>query len=49
MRVEVSDSGPGLSAEQQRRLFQDFERLEADRASVEGTGIGLALSRRLMR
>jgi PAS domain S-box-containing protein len=47
-RVCVDDSGPGLDAEQQARLFVPFERLEAARTVVEGTGIGLALSRRLM-
>jgi PAS domain S-box-containing protein len=44
---EVSDSGPGLSAEQQARLFTAFDRLGADQAGVEGTGLGLSLSRRL--
>jgi signal transduction histidine kinase/ActR/RegA family two-component response regulator len=44
---EVSDSGPGLSAEQQARLFTPFDRLGADQAGVEGTGLGLSLSRRL--
>lgn len=46
--VEVTDTGPGLSDDQQRRLFQDFERLDADRSGTQGTGIGLALSRRLV-
>ena len=49
LRVDISDTGPGLSDAQQRRLFQDFERLEADRSSAQGTGIGLALSRRLLQ
>jgi len=48
VRLDVTDSGPGLSREQQERLFQDYERLDADRSSTPGTGIGLALSRRLM-
>jgi CheY-like chemotaxis protein/anti-sigma regulatory factor (Ser/Thr protein kinase) len=48
VRLSVTDSGPGLSAEQQARLFRDFERLDADQSDVQGTGIGLALSRRLM-
>ncbi len=47
LRIEVSDEGRGLSLEQRRRLFQPFERLDADRKGIEGTGIGLALSRRL--
>ncbi|MBK7062074.1 MAG: PAS-domain containing protein [Rubrivivax sp.] len=48
LRLEISDTGPGLSAEHQQRLFQAFERLDADRSAVEGTGIGLALSKALM-
>ena len=46
--IEVIDNGPGLSAAQQTRLFQAFERLDAERTSVEGAGIGLALSKWLM-
>ncbi|TDM08200.1 MAG: hypothetical protein C4K60_01495 [Ideonella sp. MAG2] len=48
VRVEVQDSGPGLSADEQRRLFQAFERLSAQHGKVEGAGIGLALSQRLV-
>jgi len=47
--VRVKDTGPGLTAEQQSRLFVPFERLDADKSQVEGTGIGLALSKRLMQ
>jgi signal transduction histidine kinase len=47
VRIDVRDTGHGLSAEQQQRLFRAFERLGADTTPVEGTGIGLALSRRL--
>ena len=49
VRVAVRDSGPGLSSEQRERLFQPFERLAATGSNVEGTGIGLALSRRLVQ
>jgi two-component system sensor histidine kinase/response regulator len=46
LRIEVTDTGPGISADQRGRLFQDFERL--DRAStIEGAGFGLGLSARL--
>ena len=45
--ISVSDSGPGLDALQQARLFQPFERLGAQRGAVAGTGLGLALSREL--
>ncbi len=45
--IEVSDEGPGIAPEQLPRLFQAFERLGMDGA-IEGTGIGLALSRHLV-
>ena len=48
LRIDVTDTGPGLSAAQQERLFQAFERLDAARSSVEGAGIGLALSKSLV-
>ena len=48
MRVGISDNGPGLSPDQGARLFQAFERLEAGKTRVEGAGLGLALSNRLM-
>ena len=48
VRIDVIDDGPGLSSHQQERLFQAFERLEAARSSVEGAGIGLALSKWLV-
>jgi PAS domain S-box-containing protein len=48
LEISVRDTGPGLSPEQQQRLFTPFERLEARHGSIEGTGIGLALSRRLV-
>ena len=48
LRIEVSDTGPGIRADQRDRLFQDFERFGLDTVSeVEGAGIGLALSYRL--
>jgi signal transduction histidine kinase len=46
--IHISDSGPGLDALQQARLFQPFERLGAQRGPVAGTGLGLALSRELV-
>jgi len=48
VRIEVRDSGPGLSAAQQERLFQAFERLDAEGSEIEGAGIGLALSKWLV-
>lgn len=47
LRIEVSDDGPGMEPGQLDRLFRPFERLGAERTGVEGTGLGLALSRAL--
>ncbi len=49
LRLSVRDTGPGIPPTMQDRLFKPFERLEnANLTVVEGTGIGLALSKRLM-
>ena len=48
LRITVRDTGHGISAEAFPRLFQPFERLEAVFTGIEGTGIGLALSKRLI-
>jgi PAS domain S-box-containing protein len=47
-RICVTDTGPGMSQEQQTRLFRPFERLGADDSDIEGTGLGLVLSLRLV-
>jgi hypothetical protein len=46
--LSVTDTGPGMAPEQLARLFEPFNRLGAERTQVEGTGIGLVLSRRLV-
>jgi CheY-like chemotaxis protein len=46
--LSVRDEGPGLTEAQQQRLFHAFERLDAQHSTIEGTGIGLALSRQLV-
>jgi PAS domain S-box-containing protein len=46
--LTISDDGPGLSDAQCARLFVPFERLDAANRQIQGTGIGLALSRRLV-
>ncbi|HEX3140846.1 MAG TPA: PAS domain-containing protein, partial [Rhizobacter sp.] len=47
IQVAVSDEGEGLSADQQSRLFQPFNRLGAEQRRVEGTGLGLVIAREL--
>jgi CheY-like chemotaxis protein len=47
LRIEVADTGPGIAADALERLFIPFERLTAEFTDVEGTGLGLPLSKRL--
>ncbi len=48
LRIRVQDSGEGLTAEKLTQLFQPFNRLGRDASTEEGTGIGLAVSKRLV-
>ncbi len=48
LRVIVTDSGAGIAPEKLSRLFTPFDRLGAEQSDVQGTGLGLALCRRLM-
>ena len=49
IRVEVADTGPGVPVGKREQLFQDFERLGAEGITIEGAGLGLAISARLTR
>ncbi|MEJ0015430.1 MAG: ATP-binding protein [Acetobacteraceae bacterium] len=50
IRIEVADTGPGVWARHHAKLFQAFERLNADAVSgIEGTGLGLAVTARLLQ
>lgn len=48
VRITVSDEGPGIAPENTELVFEPFERLEAADAGVEGTGLGLALTKTLV-
>jgi signal transduction histidine kinase len=48
VRITVEDNGQGISPEGQARLFEPFSRLGAELGPVEGTGIGLSISKRLV-
>jgi signal transduction histidine kinase len=49
VRLAVADSGPGLDAEQQARVFDRFWRADPSRAQATGgAGLGLAIARQLV-
>ena len=48
MHIGVRDTGRGISSEKLEELFQPFNRLGAEFSTIEGTGIGLVISRQLL-
>ena len=48
VRVAVSDTGPGIDPRDQDRIFEEFQQTDVGSAQREGTGLGLALSKRLV-
>jgi PAS domain S-box-containing protein len=48
LHVSVTDTGSGMAADKLERLFTPFDRLGAEAGSIEGTGLGLALSKSLV-
>jgi signal transduction histidine kinase len=48
LAISVRDEGPGIKPEHLPRLFQSFERIPDSHPGVEGAGLGLALSKRLV-
>lgn len=46
--IHVADTGPGIEPASRARLFQPFERLGAEGSGVQGTGVGLSLSKQLV-
>ncbi len=48
LRFAVADDGPGIVEEQQTHLFQPFNRLGMEKNKIEGTGIGLTVSKKLV-
>ena len=47
LRVEIADTGRGISEASRDCLFKDFERLD-ETTSVEGAGLGLAIAARIV-
>ncbi len=48
VRISVADTGIGIPENRWHELFQPFNRLDAAKMAIEGTGVGLALTRRLV-
>ena len=48
VRITVTDTGQGIGPEDIERVFEPFDRLGAERSGVEGTGVGLTLSKHLV-
>ena len=47
--IAISDTGEGIPEEKQALVFEPFNRLGAETSGVEGTGIGLTISRQLVQ
>ena len=48
LRVSISDTGPGIAKEDQSGLFEPFNRLGREASDIEGTGIGLTITKQLV-
>lgn len=48
IRLQISDTGQGIPSERLNELFQPFSRLGAENGIIEGTGIGLTITRRIV-
>ena len=48
LRISVTDTGPGIPEDKQADLFRPFNRLGTENSEIEGTGIGLVLTRKLV-
>jgi signal transduction histidine kinase len=48
VRVSVADTGPGVALEDRKRIFEEFQQSETGVGHREGTGLGLALSKRFV-
>ncbi|MDA3041373.1 MAG: HAMP domain-containing sensor histidine kinase [Actinomycetota bacterium] len=46
--IEVRDHGPGIPADHMDRLFVPFDRLDADKSSQKGSGVGLSVTKQLI-
>jgi PAS domain S-box-containing protein len=49
LQVEIEDTGPGISADDQEKLFRHFEQTKTGQQAGTGTGLGLAISQEFVR
>lgn len=47
-RITITDTGPGIDVEEQKLLFKSFNRLGQENSDIEGTGIGLVITKSLV-
>ena len=47
VRISVEDTGLGISTENQKKMFQNYERLGHENSVIEGTGLGLSIVKQL--
>ena len=48
VKVFVKDTGYGISEQDRQKLFEPFQRLQAENSDIEGTGIGLTLTLKIV-
>ncbi|MDQ2077251.1 PAS domain-containing protein [Marinimicrobium sp. ABcell2] len=48
LRISVRDTGQGIPANRQDEVFQPFNRLNAEQSAVEGSGVGLVITKQLV-
>jgi hypothetical protein len=48
IKVSITDTGKGIAAKNLQKLFNPFERIEAENSGIEGTGLGLSVVEKLM-
>lgn len=49
LHIEIEDTGPGISRDEEDRLFRHFEQTKSGQQTGTGTGLGLAISREFVR
>ncbi|WP_444895051.1 ATP-binding protein [Microbulbifer sp. SSSA005] len=47
LRLNILDTGKGIAAERRKEVFEPFNRLGEEKGHIEGTGVGLAIAKRL--